>query len=69
MKISYEDGEIVVRVPFSEVDIAKAPITQSGNSHMLASTKGFIRVDGTPESIKIGVNVISVIPKSERRKA
>ena len=69
MKIEYDAKacEVIVRIACGEAEISAAPISESGKSRMIGSTKGFVPVEGL-EDVKIGVNLIKMIPKSERVK-
>lgn len=57
MKISYENGEIVIRVPATEAACKSAPVSNSGKTRLLASTGGFVTVSGAPSGVKVGLNV------------
>ncbi len=69
MDIKVKDGSIIITIPFKEADIKAAPITESGKSKMLASTKGYMQVEGAPAGVKLGLNLISAIPKADRKKS
>ncbi len=58
MKITYENGEVVVRIPCDEAIAKAAPPSKSGKSRMIANTGGFVRVEGAPEGVKLSLNLI-----------
>lgn len=58
MKISYENGEVVIRVPCTEALIKAAPLSGTGKSRMIATTSGFAKVEGAPEGVKLSLNLI-----------
>ena len=58
MKITYEDGEVVIRISVDEVSAKAAPVSSSGKSRIIASTSGFVAVEGAPAGVKIGLNLI-----------
>jgi len=58
MKIAYENGEVVVRIPCSAEQVKAAPLSGTGKSRMIASTGGFAKVDGAPEGVKLSLNLI-----------
>ena len=68
MNIKFDKDEVVIRIPYSKDLIAEAPLTSTGGSRMLASTKGFKEVEGIPENVKISVMLIAPLPKEERPK-
>lgn len=70
MKIVYDNGlkEIVVRIPLGDDEVAAAETTSSGKSKLLATSKGFTDVDGTPYgNVRISINLIKIIPKDQRK--
>lgn len=58
MKITYENGEVVVRMPCTEELIKAAPLSGTGKSRMIDGTGGFMKVEGAPNGVKISVNLI-----------
>jgi hypothetical protein len=71
VKIEYDKAtkEITVRLAAGDEELAAARLSESGASRMVATTRGFVPIDGAPDDLKIGINLIRVIPKAERRKA
>jgi len=61
VKVTYEKGKIVIRIPVTEESAKAAPISKSGKSRMVASTGGFATVDGAPDGVRIGLNVIAKV--------
>lgn len=58
MKISYENDEVVIRIPAGAAAIKGAPLSKSEKNKMLASTNGFVQVQGAPAGVKLGLNLI-----------
>lgn len=69
MKIEYRDGNVVITIPYKPGDEKNAATSSTGKSRLLANTKGFADIEGAPDALKIGVNLIYVIPKNERAKS
>lgn len=63
MKVTYENGEIVIRIPCNAKTIKDAPASKSGKTKMLATTGGFTPVEGAPTGVKLSLNLTG--PKSE----
>lgn len=59
MKVMYENGDVVVRIPCGPDVIKKAPKSSTGKSKMVASTKGFVPVAGAPDGVKLSLNLIA----------
>lgn len=58
MKIEYENGEVIVRIPVDEASSKLAPMSASGKSRMIASTGGFVPVQGAPAGVRLNLNLI-----------
>lgn len=58
MKIKFERGEIVIRIPVTEKTIAEAPLSKSGKAKLVASSGGFQAVDGAPEGVRVNLTVV-----------
>jgi hypothetical protein len=58
MKITYEKGEVVVRIPCTEETVKGAPVSKTGKSRMIATTGGFSAVDGAPPGVRVSLNLI-----------
>lgn len=59
MKISFEKGELVIRVPVTDATIKKAPLSNSGKTKLLASTAGFQQVEDAPAGVKLNLTLIA----------
>lgn len=59
MKITYENNEVVIRVPCTPDIIAKCKMSGSGKNRMLATTGGFKPVDGAPSNTRVSLNIIA----------
>ncbi len=66
MDIKYTGGNIVITIPYKKGDGAKAELSGSGKSRLVAKTNSFEVVEGAPDVLKVQVNLISPIPKGER---
>jgi len=58
MRITYENGEVVVRIPCTVEDAKAAPPSKTGKSRMIASTNGFAAVPGAPDGVRLSLNLI-----------
>lgn len=56
MKITVENQEIVVRIPIPE-DYDAYPLSASGYTRVLATTHGFLRIEGT--DLKLAINLVA----------
>lgn len=59
MEITYENGELVIRIPASEEQCKTAPVSTSGKSRLVATTSGFSQVPGGPDGLKLSLNLIA----------
>ena len=59
MKVTYENGEVVIRVPCTPKEIAAATHSKSGKSKMIATTSGFASVEGAPTGVRLSLNLIA----------
>jgi hypothetical protein len=60
MQMTYENGEIVIRIPANDDAILNAPLSKSGKSHMIGSTNNvFAKVAGAPEGISVKLFAIA----------
>ena len=59
MKIEYVKGEVRIAIPCGPDVIKSAPHTGTGKSKRLASTNGFIQVQGAPDGVRISLNLIA----------
>jgi hypothetical protein len=57
MEITYEAGQIVIRVPATDAQIKGAPFSSSGKTRLIASTGGFMAVPGAPQGVKINLAI------------
>ena len=58
MKVTYEKGEVVIRIPCTDKELAAAPLSKSGKTKMVATTSGFAAVDGAPSGVKLSLNLV-----------
>lgn len=56
MKITVENQEIVVRIPIPD-DYDAYPLSASGYTRVLATTHGFLRIEGT--DLKLAINLVA----------
>ena len=57
MKIKFEKGEVVIRIPFSKT--GAYPLSKSGANRLVATTGSFSQVEGSPDpSLRVAVNLI-----------
>jgi hypothetical protein len=59
MNVSYENDEVVIRIPCSEDHVKEAPMSGTGKSRMVASTGGFAQVPGAPAGVRLSLNLIA----------
>lgn len=58
MKVEFVKGNVVITIPVTDETIKAAPESKSGKSKMLASTGGFVPVEGAPAGVKLSLNLI-----------
>lgn len=63
MKVSYENGEVLIRIKCTEEEIKAATLSKSGKTKMIATTSGFTLVEGAPAGVKLSLNLVG--PKGE----
>lgn len=56
MKIDVEGNEVVIRIPIPD-DYSAFPLSASGYTRVLATTHGFLRLEGT--DLKIAINLVA----------
>lgn len=56
MNISVKGDKLVIEIDISKTTIAKAELSKSGKSKLVASTGGFTSVQGAP-GVRVGLNV------------
>lgn len=62
MQVSVEKNELVLRLPL--LPVAKAPLSKSGKTHVVAGTEGFVKVPdgpGIPSGLRVAVNAIVAV--------
>lgn len=57
MDITYKNDEIIIRIPCDAAALAEAPLSNSGKTRLIASTRGFIDIPGAPNGMKLSINV------------
>ena len=61
MKIDYSNGEIVISIPAAAQSVKLCPQSRSGKTRMVASTAGFVAVDGAPQGVRPNLNVTAAL--------
>lgn len=64
MKIDVEGNEVVIRIPIPD-DYSTYPLSASGYTRVLATTHGFLRLEGT--DLKIAINLVVPRDRKERQ--
>lgn len=57
MKVEFKNNSVVVTIPCGDQDMKNAPASKSGKTKMVASTGGFVQVDGAPKGVKLSLNL------------
>lgn len=57
MKMEVKGGKLLIEIDVSKEAITKAPMSKSGKNKLLATTGGFVEVNGS--GIKVGLNVVT----------
>lgn len=69
MEVKFSKDVITITIPCGQALIDAAPMSASGASKMVAKTAGgYVAIDGAIESLRLQVNLISVLPKDQRPK-
>lgn len=59
MKVEYKAGVLTITIPCGEKEIKAAQMSKSGKSKMVATTSGFVPVEGAPEGVRLSLNLIA----------
>lgn len=56
---------IIIRIPKERNDL---PLSDTGKTRSIASTRGNVPIEGAPDDIRLGLNLYSRVPKEQRVK-
>lgn len=59
MEVKFDKNTVVIRIPVTKESIAKAALSKSGKTKLVASTGGFAAVADAPYGLKLSMNLIA----------
>lgn len=71
MEIKYDTERegVSIFIPYKKGEYQGYDLTSTGKSHLIAKTSSFVTVEGCPDDLKVGLNLIKVIPKEPKKPA
>lgn len=60
-KIEYAKDKVIITVDYKQGGFAGLPTSKSGKTLTVASTGGFVPIDGAPDGLKINLNVTAPV--------